>query len=115
VRDSDPKFQVAKLVFDPNAIGPNTVPGWHRDAFDLRLSLVQVIQVNGVGPKDLMINLTCTEHQQQIANHFAATALFATEKVITVASAFAAFIKRAFARPPHPGELHGHEASTPTQ
>src|SRR4051794_15325804 len=41
-KDSDPKYQTAKLVFDPNAIGLNNVPGWHRDGFDLRLGLVQV-------------------------------------------------------------------------
>lgn len=75
VRDSDPKYQTALLVFNPNAIGPSNVPGWHRDAFDPCLSLVQVMQVTGVGPKDLTINLSCAVHPLSLSTQLKQAAL----------------------------------------
>jgi hypothetical protein len=107
---SDSSYQLAKLRFDQNAIGT-----WDPGAFDPCLSLVQVMQVTGLGPKDLMINLSCAVHQQQVVGHFARAALFVTEKSISVASAFANLIKRSFARPAHLDELPKHEASTSTR
>jgi hypothetical protein len=66
VDPSNPGFRVAKLKFAQAAIGAG--PGsWHKDAFDPRLALVQVMDVKGVGPKDLKINLSCTEHPNAIA------------------------------------------------
>jgi len=107
---SDPAYQVAKLRFNQNAIGT-----WDPGAFDRRLTIVQLMQVTDLGSKNLMINLSCSVHQQQVVGHFARTALFVTEKSIAVASAFALLIKRAFSRPTHPEELHAHEASTSTR
>ena len=106
-------YRVAKLKFDPAAIGPNTTPGWHEDAFDLCLCLTQVIDVKGVGPLPLTINLSCTEDPLRVNGLVAKAFLAVGEVFIATVATILLLIRKKFSQPSRAIEKHAHEEQVP--
>ena len=103
--DPTSRYRVAKLKFDPAAYA-----SWETDAFDPWLMLVQKIRVTDVGPKDLVMNLSCTEHQQQVAHFLARVAIHVAEASAAIATTAVQFLKQTFGKPEQIPEAHAHEA-----
>ena len=110
--DPSSKYRVAKLKFKPEYIGSGN---WHVKAFNPCVMLVQKIRVTDVGPKDLIMNFSCTEHPVQVNGFLANVALAGAQAVASAANTTVQFLKNTFGEPEEGHELQAppsQEAST---
>ena len=92
---------------------PNTIDSW-KPAFERKISMTQVMEVDGFGQSPLTIEL---EFQQQVSNFLVRTAVHVAAAFTALLASIALLFKRRppTALPPRADEPEGREPSASTR